>query len=82
MLRKEGGNQKGGGSLRKGGGSNPAGDYAINPDDAAILNIHCVDYYCNIHGISKNEAASLLQNADLTGKRGAFYKNKKTYYRI
>ena len=34
----------------------------------AILNIHGVDYCCDISRISESEAINLLQNADLTEK--------------
>ena len=38
--------------------------------DIAILNIKVSDYCCIINLISKNEAIDLMQNADLTRKRG------------
>ena len=38
--------------------------------DIAILNIKGSDYRCIISLISKNEAIKLIQNADLTKKRG------------
>ena len=44
----------------------------INLDNIAILNIHGVDYHCNINGISKGEAINLLQNANLTEKVGHY----------
>ena len=50
----------------------------INLDDIAILNIHGVDYRCNITGISKSEAESLLQNADLSQKSATFIKHKNS----
>ena len=36
----------------------------------SIINIHSVDYRCIIDGIDKSKAIHLLQNADLTKKRG------------
>ena len=44
---------------------------SVNLSDIAILNIQGSDYGCIITSISKNEAINLLQNADLTEKRGA-----------
>ena len=41
----------------------------ITLDDIAILNIRGVDYRCNVYGISKSNAANLLQNAGLTKKK-------------
>ena len=35
-----------------------------------IFNISDVDYRCNINGISKKEAANLLQNAEFVEKMG------------
>ena len=43
---------------------------SVNHSDIAILYIKGSDYQCIISLISKNEAISLLQNADLTEKRG------------
>ena len=43
---------------------------SMNLSDIAILNIRGSDYCCIISLISKNEAISLLQNADLTEKSG------------
>ena len=43
---------------------------SINLENIATLNIHCVDYCCIINVISKSDAVSLLQNADLTEERG------------
>ena len=43
---------------------------SIDPRDIAILNIKDSDYRSIISGISKNEAISLMQNADLTVKSG------------
>ena len=40
----------------------------MNLSDIAIRNIKCSDYRCIISGISKNEAISLMQNTNLTGK--------------
>ena len=42
----------------------------MNLRDIAILNFKDSDYCCIISGISKNEAISLIQNADLTEKSG------------
>ena len=36
----------------------------------AILNIKSVDYCCIISGMSKNEAISLMVNADFTERSG------------
>ena len=38
--------------------------------DIAISNIKGSDYCCIISGISKNDAINLMQNTDLTKKRG------------
>ena len=46
---------------------------STNFDDAAISNIRSVDYCCFISGISKIEAANLLQNADLVKKCRALW---------
>ena len=43
---------------------------SINLSNIAISNIKGSDYRCAISLISKNEAINLLQNADLTGKKG------------
>ena len=43
---------------------------SMNLCDIAILNIKGSDYRCIISSISKNEAISVMQNADLTEKRG------------
>ena len=43
---------------------------SVNLSDIAILNVQGSDYGCIITLISKNEAINLLQNADLTEKRG------------
>ena len=42
----------------------------MNLSDIAILNVQGSGYGCIITLISKNEAINLLQNADLTEKRG------------
>ena len=42
---------------------------SLNLNVIANLNIYGVDYHCNINGISKTDAANLLQNADLTEKK-------------
>ena len=39
---------------------------SINLNDIAVLNIHGVDYRCNIYGISKSDAVNLLKSPDLT----------------
>ena len=41
---------------------------SINLSDIAVLNIKGSDYFCIISLISKNEAITLMQNADLTEK--------------
>ena len=41
----------------------------------AILNIKSADYCCIISRISKGEAISLMQNINLTKKRGQNIKN-------
>ena len=41
---------------------------SINYSDSHILNIDGADYYYIISGISKSEAVSLLQKADLNQK--------------
>ena len=43
---------------------------SMNLSDIPILNIKASDYHCIISRISKNEAISLMQNADLTEKSG------------
>ena len=43
---------------------------SMNLSDIAILNIKGSDYRCIISLISKNEAISVTQNADLTEKSG------------
>ena len=42
----------------------------ISLSDIAILNIKVSNYRCINSLISKNEAIKLLQNADMTEKRG------------
>ena len=44
---------------------------SMNLSDIAILKFKGSDYRCVISGISKNEAINLMQNADLTEKRGS-----------
>ena len=44
---------------------------SMNLSNIAILNIKGFNYRCRISLISKNEAINLMQNADLTEKRGA-----------
>ena len=46
-----------------------------------ISNIESVDYRCIISGINKSEAINLMENFDLTEKRGTL-KNIKIYYHI
>ena len=41
---------------------------SININSIAILNIHGVDYRCNVNGISKSEAINLFKNAELSKK--------------
>ena len=41
---------------------------SINLSDIAVLNIKGSDYCCIVSLISKNEAMTLMQNADLTEK--------------
>ena len=43
---------------------------SMNLSDIALLNIKGSDYRCIISGISKSETINLMENADLTGKRG------------
>ena len=43
---------------------------SMNFSNTAILNIHGADYCCIISRISKSEATSLMENIDLTEKRG------------
>ena len=43
---------------------------SMNLSDIPILNIKASDYRCIISRTSKNEAISLMQNADLTEKSG------------
>ena len=50
---------------------------SINLNDIAILDVRSVDYCCVITGIDKSEVIYLLQNADLTKKRGMLKKLKK-----
>ena len=45
---------------------------SINLSDIAVLNVKGSDYRCIICLIGKNEAINLMQNADLTQKRGTF----------
>ena len=42
----------------------------MNLSDIAISNIKCADYRCIISEISKNEAITLMQNANLNEKSG------------
>ena len=45
----------------------------MNLSDIAVLNIIGFDYRCIISLISENENINLLQNADLTEKKGIIY---------
>ena len=38
--------------------------------DIAIRNIHNIDYFCIINGISKSEDINLMQKINLTEKSG------------
>ena len=49
---------------------------SINFNNIVVLNIHIVDYCCNIYGISKSDVVNVLQNANLTEKR-EYYKSKE-----
>ena len=42
----------------------------MNLSNNAILKIKNADYRCVIRGISKSEVINLMQNIDLTEKRG------------
>ena len=44
----------------------------MNISDISILNIKKADYRYIVSGISKNKAKNLMQNADLTEKRGTY----------
>ena len=50
---------------------------SINLSDIATLNVNDADYHCIISGISKIEAINLLQNIDLTQKKGNNIKHAK-----
>ena len=50
---------------------------SMNHNDIAILNIKAFDYHWIISLSSKNEAISLTQNANLTGKSGTFLSHIK-----
>ena len=43
---------------------------SMNLSDIAILNIRSADYCCIIKRMNKTEVINLMQNADLTEKRG------------
>ena len=43
---------------------------SMNLSDVAISNIEGSDYRCIISGISKSEAINLMQDINLTEKRG------------
>ena len=55
---------------------------SVNLSDIAILNVQGSDYGCIITSISKNEAINLLQNADLTEKRGTIWIFLKVYIKM
>ena len=44
---------------------------SMNLSDIAVLNMKNADCYCIITRISKCETINLMQNTDLTEKRGA-----------
>ena len=44
---------------------------SMNPDDIALLNICCTDYFCIIDRINKIEPISLQQNVNLNKKWGS-----------
>ena len=54
---------------------------SVNLSDIAILNIKGSDYRSIISLISKNEAINVMQNADLTDKKGNII-NLKIYKKI
>ena len=43
---------------------------SMNLSDIASLNMHSADYCCIINGISKIKAINIMQNINLTEKRG------------
>ena len=49
---------------------------SMNLSNIAFLNVKKVDYCCITSEISKSEAINLMQNINLTEKRGTL-KNKK-----
>ena len=55
---------------------------SVNLSDIAILNIKGSHFCCIISLISKNEATSLMQNADLTEKNQNIIKHKNLLSRI
>ena len=48
----------------------------MNLSYIAILNIKGADYCCVISGISKSETIKLMQNIDLSKKKGNILKHK------
>ena len=50
---------------------------SVNISDIAILNIKGSNYRCIISLIRKNDAVNLMQNANLTQKKGKIIKHKK-----
>ena len=51
----------------------------MNLKNIAILNIKVADYRCIISEIRKNEAISVIQNADLNEKRGTLQNTKSLF---
>ena len=54
----------------------------MNLKNIAILNIKVADYRCIISEIRKNEAISVIQNADLNEKRGTLQNTKSLFLYI
>ena len=52
----------------------------MNLSNIAILDVKGSDYCCIISEIIKNEAISLMQNADLTKKKQNILKHKNYYH--
>ena len=44
---------------------------SIDINSIVILNIHGVDYHCDILGITTNEAINVFKNADLNKRSGS-----------
>ena len=49
---------------------------SVNLNDIAILKINRATLYCSINGDSKSDAVNLLQNVNLTKKKGVLQKFK------